>query len=376
MQINHSSSQVEEYDVVVLGAGIAGTVLTYLLNQSVLKIKLIGEASQQLVKLGESLPPSALAMLERLNLDSFLRTQQTSSGYQAVWGSDQLNNTGFGSETNNLAQTLGWKLDKLKLIDQIKNTFKPNVYLAAKVESIESNTHGHNIYIKDQSVPLKAKILIDASGRKGFLSRNLGFTSHQFDQLLAYTVNVPKIPHQDISKPVLIEAFEHGWGLVSELDKHHNVLSLFTNKNSSIAVHCKKLAQWQSLCQKTKYFKHFIPVNSEHKVHCLNASSRISAKLHADNWLLIGDAAMSFDPLSSHGITTAIYSAEQAAKAIKQQLTSPGEHFSHYAQNLTAIYNTYLNELVSLYRHENRWPQSGFWLSKQHIQNTEPAIVA
>ena len=84
---------------------------------------------------------------------------------------------------------------------------------------------------------------------------------------------------------------------------------------------------------------------------------------------------MSFDPLSSHGMTTANYSAEQAAKAIHKELTKPAEYFNNYAQKMTSIYNTYLNELVSLYRSEPRWSDSGFWQSKQNLKQETQSVV-
>jgi flavin-dependent dehydrogenase len=256
-----------------------------------------------------------------------------------------------------------------------------NSISTANVKSIDVATDGHTIYLDNGSQPVRATLVVDATGRQGLLSRQLGLTSHQFDQLLAYTVNVPIINHPEINQPVFIEAFEQGWGLVSKLDDKHNVLSLFTNKNSGLMAQLKNWKNWQHLTQHTKYFKHFIPTEDEYNVHCLNASSRIAAKLNADNWLLIGDAAMSFDPLSSHGMTTAIYTAEHAAKALSKARDKPfgnaTDCLNDYAKKMTDIYNTYLNELVALYRLESRWSDCGFWQSKQNlIVGESPAVVA
>lgn len=371
-------NNVQPYDVVIIGAGIAGTVLSNLLIKSDINTLLIGKTVEPLVKLGESLPPSAMPMFERLNLSDFLTAHQPSYGYQKVWGSRQISQAGFVSpqQLGTKTGSCGWKIDKTLLIRQVQASLPEAVILPRNVKKVDVTSSGHVIHLDNKLLPIRASILVDASGRGGCLSRQLQIRPHQFDHLLSYTVNVPRLINHNINMPVFIEAFEQGWGLVSKLSESHNVLSIFTNKNSGAIQHCKKLANWRHLCEHTEHFKYFIPENCDAPVHGMNASSRIAAKLNADNWLLIGDAAMSFDPLSSHGITTAIYTAELAATAIHQKLTNNEDSLYSYAQKLTSIYNTYLNELVNLYRLESRWSNSGFWQSKQNLLVAdEPAVV-
>jgi flavin-dependent dehydrogenase len=78
--------------------------------------------------------------------------------------------------------------------------------------------------------------------------------------------------------------------------------------------------------------------------------------------LAVGDAAIAFDPLSSHGITNAIYTAHRAVKAIALHLFDPDEkHFREYAESLSAIFATYLGTRHELYQRERRWPGAAFW---------------
>lgn len=362
----------QEYAVVVMGAGIAGTALTHQLLRNNIKTLLIGKDEWPTVKLGESLPPSAWPMLKRMGLNDFVCTHQPSVGYQSVWGSESIRQAGFEAQNgaDSLSPSSAWKVDKAKLVRQIQASLPDSAIISARIKGVdvcETAAVGHMIHLDEGQGSIRANILVDATGRKNVLSHQLGLVSHQFDRLLAYTVNVPKLRHQDIDKPVFIEAFEQGWGLVSSLDERRNVLSLLTNKQGGMMVACKKIKNWRQLCKTTHYFKHFIPSEGDYPVQGFNACSRIASQLAADNWLLIGDAAMTFDPLSSHGMTTAIYSAEQAAKAIEQQLLEVGDGLTTYAKKMTAIYNTYLNELVALYRSESRWSNSGFWQSKQNL---------
>jgi flavin-dependent dehydrogenase len=78
--------------------------------------------------------------------------------------------------------------------------------------------------------------------------------------------------------------------------------------------------------------------------------------------LATGDAAIAFDPLSSHGITNAIYTANRAVKAIALHLSDPDEkQFREYAESLSAIFAAYLGTRYELYKRERRWPEAAFW---------------
>src|SRR5205823_5459803 len=56
------------------------------------------------------------------------------------------------------------------------------------------------------------------------------------------------------------------------------------------------------------------------------------------SWLAAGDAAVSFDPLSSQGIVTALESAIDAAGAIEQHLSGDRAALPAYALRITKVY--------------------------------------
>jgi flavin-dependent dehydrogenase len=60
---------------------------------------------------------------------------------------------------------------------------------------------------------------------------------------------------------------------------------------------------------------------------------------HGDGWLACGDAALSFDPLSSQGLLTAIYSGKLASEFLLQQLK--GREDDSYELALMNIWRTY-----------------------------------
>jgi flavin-dependent dehydrogenase len=92
------------------------------------------------------------------------------------------------------------------------------------------------------------------------------------------------------------------------------------------------------------------------------STSRLSSVVGPD-WLAVGDAAVSFDPLSSQGIITALEEAIEAADAIAD---GSGEAISRYASIVSRRYRDYLVERARYYGAERRWPDAPFW-RRRHV---------
>jgi len=362
MTINQSSNS---FDVVIIGAGIAGSLLTKLLSAASLNVLLIDNSKPPPLKLAESLPDTVNPMLERLGISHLLHTplHKPSSGYNILWGNETLSEKSFDHTQNQS----GWKVDKSALIADIQASSPYGSLIKNTINKVSPSATGFNLSIGPAHDMVKTRFIVDTSGRRAWLTKQLSIGNHKFDQLLAFVVNVPRKQHPHIKHPVFVEAMNHGWGLVSKINDKENLLALFTNRQADNFNQYKKLPQWHNLCQHSHYFKHFIPNNNNYPVHSVDANSRIANRLYGENWLLAGDAAMSFDPLSSHGMTTAMYMAEKASVAIVQYFNGAPEYLKQYAKQMTGIYNSYLNELVSYYQRETRWPEANFWRSKQRI---------
>ena len=90
-------------------------------------------------------------------------------------------------------------------------------------------------------------------------------------------------------------------------------------------------------------------------------TSRLNA-VAGPGWLAVGDAAVSFDPLSSQGIMSALEAAFAAAEAIAAGGDAP---LARYAATVTGRYRNYLVERAQYYGAERRWPDSQFWQRRQ-----------
>jgi flavin-dependent dehydrogenase len=98
------------------------------------------------------------------------------------------------------------------------------------------------------------------------------------------------------------------------------------------------------------------------------AADASSGQLQAavgENWIAIGDAAQSFDPLSSKGIANALYTGIHGAGAVAAALRGDSEAVARYAGHLTEIFRVYCEHAVDVYRLERRWPAAPFWQRRQ-----------
>jgi hypothetical protein len=80
-----------------------------------------------------------------------------------------------------------------------------------------------------------------------------------------------------------------------------------------------------------------------------------------DGWLAAGDAAQSFDPLSSQGLFHALYTGLSSAEVAERFLSGDASGLGDYAARLAEIDAAYIRNLKDWYGQERRWPEHEFW---------------
>jgi hypothetical protein len=93
-------------------------------------------------------------------------------------------------------------------------------------------------------------------------------------------------------------------------------------------------------------------------------------RLWADGWAAVGDAAMTLDPLSSHGLTVAMLSGRDLAQAVAQHFGGDREALSSYGTCLTVAFSQYETIRLTYYRAERRWLTSTYWQRRQRVEKT------
>jgi flavin-dependent dehydrogenase len=227
---------------------------------------------------------------------------------------------------------------------------------------------------------LTALQLIDASGRRAALGRKLGAQRNVVDRLIGLTVYVSCETTRVSSQTILIEAAPDGWWYSTPLPGDRAVITFMTDADlvrsdgeSIPKAFARKFSQ-------TKYVRARFPELSKlPPVHINSAQSQTLSPCVDRDWVAAGDAAASYDPLSSLGIGHAVLSGIQAARIAHERLNGNESLADAYGGDVARNYAAYRTRLTALYDAERRWPAQLFWSRRQRqleLPNGEGSSLA
>ncbi|WP_420573897.1 NAD(P)/FAD-dependent oxidoreductase [Kordia sp.] len=351
-------------EVIIIGNGIAGITLAVLLLRKGISFALLHRKEEkQAFALGETLPPSAMPLLEQLKLLTVFEENayRKTYGYHSMWGNSRVTDINFYHQN---PYKNGLKINKHQTLEKMRDMIRDNMISYSKGFELIHESHGNTVVLaKNDGVKMvQGQILVDATGRNRAVLQKLNIESTVYDELVALSCHLPKIEHPKLTHEVYVESFKEGWGIVSALNETENICTIYTHKGHEILSKLKDVSNWKSVLSETVYLKDFLVEDDNIKFKGGNANSSIAPQVAGNNWLALGDAAMSFDPLSSHGITNAIYTAAKALEAIDKKLTEADpDVFIEYNETMKTIFQQYLQSKNNLYRQETRWKDSDFW---------------
>jgi flavin-dependent dehydrogenase len=360
-------------DVAIIGGGPAGATAALRLARMGLGVVLVEQSDGSDFRVGESLPPDVRPLLKSLKLLERMQSDQYKPAYsnRSAWGSDQIISSEFIFNPNGH----GWHVDRRAFNQML-------IALASEAGAIVLNStrcmratlteKSWSIHVQGpETVDLiESRFVCDSTGRSASFSQRQGVRRVSYDNLIAVVALLNPLASGDNDTSTLIEAVEHGWWYTSLLPSGQRIAIYHTDNDLITASEMRSVAGWVKLCSQTR---HLSQLTNEYE-YVLSGSPWIiaanSAKLNSpvgDQWLAIGDAAASFDPLSSQGIMTAMFSASQAANVVHDHLSGDTAALGKYVMSLERMYAQYLQKYSFYYRSERRWPDSTFWLRRQNM---------
>ena len=355
------------FDVCVVGGGPAGAVAAHVLAGAGARVALIvRDRPHCAFVVGETVPAETRLLLDSLGLDCFgAALHLPSAGTMARWGSDVVH----CRESILSPFGCGWHLDRPLFERQLlAGAAKSGAVLVERCSKIkiESQAAGweFRIVCDGRQVHAVSSYVLDCTGRRSRLAIDAGARRRVHDKLIAiWCVAEEASTEPDPDRRIYLESAPDGWLYSAQIPGRRRVLAYFTDGDlcharltsaASFAAHLAKSFRLTRAAERA-------PCRIIAGPFCVNAASMKLVRAHGERWIAAGDAAQSFDPLSSQGIITAITGGHNAAGALIAAHSSDPSALEKYQGDLDAGYAAYLAERQTYYGAEQRWVERPFW---------------
>lgn len=315
-------------------------------------------------RIGETLPAAAERVLESLGAADVLDTAAHAQVFarRSRWGGPE------PVELDSMADLdgPGWRLDRAAFERDLRGAVaKRGIALRTPTSvSVAGDDDGWDIRT-DAGQKIRARFLIDATGRGSNLSASLGARRSTTDRLVCAWQLAPLM--KEGGGLTYVEACEHGWWYSAPLPTGQRVLAFHGDADlevipllarDGVALFARHFADLQEEIADADW-------EAAAPVQVCAAHGKRLDRFAGPGWLATGDAATAFDPLSSQGLFNALYSGMRGGETALAVLAGEGGAASEYAQEIENVWSAYRAHCRYYYGIERRWADAPFWSRRQ-----------
>ncbi|MFZ5637010.1 MAG: tryptophan 7-halogenase [Pseudomonadota bacterium] len=369
-------------DVAIAGGGPGGAAAAIALARTGLRVRLVDAGrprdDEHAYKVGEGLPPSARALLRALGVleRTLADGHRPSPGTLAYWGADT-------PHAEDHVRTLfghGLQLDRHRFDAMLRDAAgaagaEVHEGASVRLDARATAESPHRLRLRrtgaDDEV-FEARWLIDATGRNATFARAFGAHRLVHDRLFAFHQRLRRGAGRDgadrsgddLDGRTLVEAVEQGWWYSVRLPGDERLIAFLCDPDATAR---RALLEdgglWRALADAPRLHALCEAHGWRPQGRAHGAEAGDSELDHAagHRWLAVGDAALAFDPLSSKGMSNALYTGLRAAETILRGDRSDPAALADYAQHLREIHAVHRAQSRAFYAMERRWPVSPFW---------------
>ena len=339
-------------DVLVIGGGPGGSTISTLLARRGWRVTMLEKAAHPRFHIGESLLPANMPIFEEIGALEKLRALG-----RLKLGADFPRDDGsyytfrfdraLGDTRPYAFQVKREDMDQMLFENARENGVDAREQ--SKVECVEFDVEGVAAYIDAAGTKsmLRARYLVDASGRDTFLGKQLKLVrrseKHQSAAMFAHYEGIGYNPDDPDGNIISVNRFAHGWAWFIPLP----------GGITSVGCVCKpgylKTRQGASNDDFMAKTLAIVP-GADHRIANAKRVSPVRftgnysytcSRMAGHRWILVGDAWAFLDPVFSSGVFLSMYSAQKACDVVDGALREPAREAAlqkRYAKHLRQGY--------------------------------------
>ena len=359
------------HPILVMGSGPAGASASIFLAQMGFEVVIATGKKEEGLKIGESLPPDALSLLAQLEVNQAFQqgAHEKCYGNQSIWGNDRIHYSDF------IGHPLGhgWHIDRAEfeamLIDRARRLGVLS-HDQVKIASADFHEKAWDV-LWGNGRKARFAFIIDATGRNSWFARRQGAERLYEDRQLALVTFLRSRKGRFDHSASLIETTGQGWWYAAKIPGDRVATAFICSPTANERANMVQAESWWSLLSKAEGIMNRI-ARADHEIiqapKFLSAASGILNPVYGEGWLAVGDAALTYDPIASHGILMAMVSARDAAEAIRARLDGKPRAMDEYQQRLAWAFQNYTVRRKEFYLSERRFPGSEYWEERVKMQ--------
>lgn len=314
------------YDVAIIGGGPGGSTTAAFLAREGLRVGLFERESFPRLRVGESLLPGMMPLLDRLGV----RETVAAEGFQVKYGAFFHDQESGAEHSFFFGEGKPWppysyqvpraRFDAI-LLDHARK-LGAEVVQPATVEAVAFDESGVTITARQDDAPLtaRARFLVDASGRDSFLASRTG-TRRRIPNLgkvalFAHFRGAVRAPGREEGN-IRIYIFEDGWfwyipfaGDVTSVGAVLHARTVRGREGDLDALYAEMIRRCHRVAERLAEAERITPV------HPVANFSYVNDPVVGDRFLCVGDTMAFVDPIFSGGVFISMQSGELAAQTI------------------------------------------------------------
>lgn len=356
--------------VAVVGAGLSGCAAVIALARRGIQATWLAGQGTRVEPFGETLAPAAGAILDSLGIRDVLdddRHRASVSTFSS-WGSDTLQERNAALALTGTGFVLDRPAFEAAVFTRAQELCEP---IRTRVVGIAGAGEAWSLGLADGRSHL-ARFVVDATGRHASIGRRLSRRSTG-PRLLAVTTMTGEAPSDvEPTRATMIEAMPDGWIYAAVRSDRRLCLGYFTSPASLPRGITRQAADWGDILASSAHVSRWIAdvgfalgqptVVRDASVAWLGTPAG-TAQGGRCGWAAIGDAAAAFDPLSSHGMTSALWMGERMGAVAHGFIEGDPAFLSDYASAVARGVDAFIRARRMVYASEIRFADRPFWAS-------------